>query len=85
MKTVVVYVEPENVNQAIAAQVLDVSETTFKQLVRQGDITAIKIPGMRRTTYSLAEIRALANRWRTERDGDQRGSSPTRKVPNSGI
>lgn len=63
MRTVV-YVEPENVNAGTGAAVLDVCERTFHELVKRGEITKIKIPGMRRTTYSLKEIRALASRWR---------------------
>lgn len=65
-KNVVVYIEPENVNAAIGAAVLDVCERTFHELVRRGEIRKIPIPGMRRTTYSLREIRELAARWRAD-------------------
>jgi hypothetical protein len=65
-KNVIVYIEPENVSAATGAAVLDVCERTFHELVRRGDITKIQIPGMRRTTFSLRQIRELAARWRGE-------------------
>jgi len=68
VKAAGVYVEPEFVNARTGAAVLDVCERTFHKLVAAGDITKVEIPGMRRTTYSLNEIRALANRWRDGAD-----------------
>lgn len=43
---------------------LAISPRTFHELVRRGDITPVKIPGLRRTVFSVAEIRDLAARWR---------------------
>ena len=65
-KGVVVTIEPEHINAATAAAVLDVCERSFYELVKAGKIRAVKIPDMRRTTYSLAEVRALARSWRGE-------------------
>jgi len=64
VKNVVIHVEPEFVNVATGAAVLDVCERSFHRLVSEGHITKVNIPGMRRTTFSLRQIRELAARWR---------------------
>lgn len=79
----VIHIEPEHVNAATGAAVLDVCERTFHKLVADGFITKINIPGMRRTTYSLKQIRALAARWREQSaegvqdQGDAAQDAPT--------
>lgn len=62
--SIIVHIEPEYVNDRTGAAVLAVSPRTFAEIVRRGDIQAVKVPGFRRTVYSLSEIRALAARWR---------------------
>jgi len=65
----IVQVEPEHVNAKVGAAILDVCERSFHKLVADGYITKINIPGMRRTTYSLKQIRGLAALWRERSAG----------------
>ena len=83
MKNAVIHVEPEFVNAATGAAVLDVCERTFHKLVAGGCITKINIPGMRRTTYSLKQIRELAAQWRQRSVGDQQREDAAQDVPAS--
>jgi hypothetical protein len=62
------YVEPEFVSDKVGAVMLAVSPRTFAKLVQAGQVTAIKVPKMRRVVYDVASIRALAARWRAGRD-----------------
>jgi hypothetical protein len=61
---VTIWIEPEFVNERTGADVLAVSPRTFASLVSRGDIQRVKVPGLRRNVYSLADIRALAAKWR---------------------
>lgn len=61
-------VEPELIPEPAAAAVLSLSVSAFGALVRRGDITPVKIPGMRREAFVLDEVRGLARRWRDQRD-----------------
>jgi hypothetical protein len=61
-----VYIEPEHVDAETGAAVLGISERSFHELVKDGDITPIKVPGMRRTVFELRQIRALAAKWRAK-------------------
>jgi hypothetical protein len=61
-----VSIEPEFVSDKAGASLLAISPRTFHELVRRGDLTAVKVPGLRRTVFSVAEIRALAARWRAK-------------------
>jgi hypothetical protein len=57
-------IEPEFVSDKAGAAMLSISPRSFAELVRRGDLKAIKVPGMRRIVYDVADIRALAARWR---------------------
>jgi hypothetical protein len=64
-------IEPEFVRDRDGANVLAVSPRTFAELVRRGEITPIRVPGFRRVVYSVAELRAVACRWRRQRSQEE--------------
>ena len=76
MTVTVVHLEPEFVTDKAGAAMLAISPRTFADLVKKGDITQVKVPGLRRVVYSVADIRALAARWRQPND-DRGLSTPT--------
>lgn len=59
--------EPAVTSRDGGAQFLDLSPRGFDALVARGDIQPIKIPGMRRKVYSVADLRALVGRWKNQR------------------
>lgn len=77
----VVYVEPEFVNDRGGAAMLAVSPRTFAKFVKDGKVTAIKVPDMRRVVYDVASIRALANSWRQKHEDREPGVMGLAAIP----
>jgi hypothetical protein len=46
------------------AAMLSISPRSFRDLVKDGDVTAIRVPGMRRVVYDVDELRSLVKRWK---------------------
>ncbi len=59
----VVGVEPALLGRADAARFLALSLRSLDELARRGDITAVRVPGMRRCAFAVDELRAVAARW----------------------
>lgn len=59
-----VAIEPALLDERDAAQFLSVSPRLFRELIRRGEVHAIKIPGARRITFEVAELRALVEQWK---------------------
>jgi hypothetical protein len=75
-----VTIEPEFVRDRDGADVLAVSPRTFAELVRRGEIKPVRVPGFRRVVYSVAELRAVAGRWRARRDQGDTGDDNAEPV-----
>ena len=56
-------IEPEAVAEREAAAFLNLSPRAFRNVMTRGDITPIKIPGVRRQVFSVRELRALLDSW----------------------
>ncbi len=59
--------EPAVLGERAAAQFIAVSPRLLRHLVDRGDITQIRIPGVRRVVFDVAELRALVARWKAGR------------------
>jgi hypothetical protein len=51
--------EPAAVGEADAAKFIGVSPRTFRTFITEGRIKPIRIPGVRRNTFSIKALRAL--------------------------
>lgn len=60
----IVALEPEFVSDKTAAAVLAISPRAFAHVVRRGELAPVRVPGMRRVVYALADVRGLAAKWR---------------------
>ena len=56
-------IEPALLSERDAAAFLAVSPRLLRELVRRGDLSAIRVPGVRRIVYSVDALRAVARRW----------------------
>lgn len=61
-------IQPLSVSERDAAVMLGVSQRTFVSLVTRGDIQPIKIPGVRRVLFDVADLRALVAKWKRQCD-----------------
>lgn len=65
MHEIQVKIEPALLNEESAAEYLSLSRRGLRYLVSRGDIRQVRIAGMRRVAYSVEELRALADRWKS--------------------
>lgn len=65
-----VTLEPALVNETRGGNFLSLSARAFREKVDAGEITRIRIPGLRRVAYDVEELRTLARRWKN-RTGDE--------------
>jgi hypothetical protein len=59
-------IEPALINERLAADFLSLSPRAFRAKVKSGEIRQVKIPGLRRVAYDVAELRAIVERWKRE-------------------
>ena len=57
-------IEPATVAERQASEFIGVSQRTFRNLITRGDITPIRIPGIRRIVFDVADLRALLSKWK---------------------
>lgn len=60
-------IQPALVSKTQGADFLNISVRMFDQLEKRGDISRVPIPGVRRSPYDLDELRALVERWKSQR------------------
>ena len=61
---VAVVLEPEFVDERTGAAVMGISPRAFAQKAAVGEFTRVRVPGLRRTVYTLSELRSVAKAWR---------------------
>jgi len=63
-------VEPLHLGHEESARFLNISPRLLDEFVRRGEILPVKIPGVRRRTYIVAELREMGRRWAATRGQD---------------
>ena len=56
-------IEPLQLRREEAARFLAISPRLLDGFVHNGDLLPVRIPGIRRVVYRVAELRALADKW----------------------
>ena len=57
-------IEPAALSEGSAAEFLSISPRLLRQLIVRGDLKPIKIPGIRRIVFDVADLRALLSSWK---------------------
>lgn len=58
-------IEPAALTEREASAFLSISPRLLRQLIDRGDIKPIRVPGVRRILFDVAELRALLAKWKT--------------------
>ena len=66
-----VTIEPALLGHRHAAAFLSVSQRLLDEFVRRGVVRPVHIPGVRRVCFHVQELRAVAAKWRSQRDHDR--------------
>ena len=60
-------IEPRLLTKEDAANYLSISPRLLDDLVRRGDIRAVRLPGIRRIAFDTQELGAMVDRWKDRR------------------
>jgi hypothetical protein len=57
-------IEPIAVSERDASKALGISPRLLRNLIERGDVTPIKIPGIRRILFATDDLKALVQSWK---------------------
>lgn len=68
-------IQPRLLSRDNAATFLSVSPRLLDTLVRRGEISPVRVPGVRRVAFDTGELGAVVDRWKSGTPSDVEASS----------